>query len=140
MAELTTEQLKTLGWAQDATLRNLVDKVGNTNSILAKIGSTQFPELKDNLSEFDKAISESTKGLDENTKKQLEDARAARNLRNAKREIEEETKAANEKYKDSVNDLRRTLGKISSFKAEDLFAKANDGIGVWSGKLSESQG
>lgn len=139
MAELTIEQLKSLGWAQEATLRILSDKAGSSNALLKEIARKQGVE-ETKLAAFNDALGQAATGLTERQKQELEATRATVNKLRADREIEANKREINSKYKQSVDDLRTSLGKISNLKAENVFELAQGGLAKWSGKLSESTG
>lgn len=139
MAELSLDQLKSLGWAQETTLRILSEKVGSSNSLLKAMATNQGIRDED-IKDFSTAVSEATSGLEEHTRQELAATRLAVNKQRAEREIEANKRELNSKYKESVDDLRRSLGRISNLKAENVFESVQGGIAKWSGNLSSTDG
>ena len=126
-------------WASETTLEQLLQQSKTQNKLL-QAGFKLDPVALKNLADLDSAIEEAASGIKAETLARQKEINAKYNQLRAEQDIKNKEKALSEQYKQSVDDLRSSLGKIGSFKPESLFAETQNVIGTLGSNLSNLSG
>lgn len=121
-------------WAKDRTLHSLISATEEQTDVMKLIAKAS------NIS--DDALSNLSKNARVASANIAEAGKTDKQISEQKRRREEESsygrKRADAEYKEGIQNLRGSLNSISSFNAEKLFGKAQDGTTFLAGRLEQA--